>query len=125
MGVHLTKKTTKPYRWIARTLPKTLRVILHIRSRQATFPCLLFKIHSGGAYITLIFSKGSSGSNFYNTLPTAPFIQTLELDKRRCILSEIGPERALFISNCYNIINCCSFQNSGLDVMMTIPRYPK
>ena len=41
-GVHLTKKTTKPYWWIASTLPKMLRVILHFRSRKVTFPCLLF-----------------------------------------------------------------------------------
>ena len=64
----------------------------------------------------LIFSKGFSGSNYYNTLPTAPFIKTLESDKRRCYYFGDLPERALFISNYYDVLNCCSFQSSGSDV---------
>ena len=63
----------------------------------------------GSIYYFNYFWKGLSGSNFYNTLPTASFIQTLELDKRRCIISEIGPEQALFISNYYDVLNYCSF----------------
>ena len=60
------------------------------------------------------FSKGFSGSNYYNTLPTAPFIKTLEADKRRCIILEIGPERALFISNYYDAFFVARFKTPGL-----------
>ena len=72
------------------------------------------------------FWKGFSGSNFYNTLPTASFIQTLELDKRRCIISEIGPESIINFKllRCIKLLLFSKLWVQCL-VMVTIPRYPK
>ena len=44
------------------------------------------------------------------------FSQTSELDKRRCILSEVVPESA-FKYYC-DLFNRCSYQNSGFDVFV-------
>ena len=105
------------------------------------FPAFFSKSTQREHILLWFIRKGFSGSNFYYTLPNALLIQTLELDKRRCILSEIGLrehysfqivqniklfnnsilseiglERPLFLSNCYEyLFNCCSFQNSGSD----------
>ena len=80
----------------------------------------------GSIYYFNYFWKGFSGSNFYNTLPTASFIQTLELDKRRCILSEIGPESIIN----FKLLRCIKlllFPKLWVQclVMVTVPRYPK
>jgi hypothetical protein len=79
----------------------------------------------GSLYYFNYFWKGFSSSNFYNTLPTASFIQTLELDKRRCILSEIGPESIIN----FKLLRCIKLLFPKLWVrclvMVTVPRYPK
>ena len=80
----------------------------------------------GSIYYFNYFWKGFSGSNFYNTLPTASFIQTLELDKRRCILSEIGPESIINFKllQCIKLLLFPKLWVRCL-VMVTVPRYPK
>jgi len=80
----------------------------------------------GSIYYFNYFWKGFSGSNFYNTLPTASFIQTLELDKRRCILSEIGPESIINFKllRCIKLLLFPKLWVRCL-VMVTVPRYPK
>ena len=77
----------------------------------------------GSIYYFNYFWKGFSGSNFYNTLPTASFIQTLELDKRRCILSEIGPESIINFKllRCIKLLLFSKLWVRCL-VMVTIPR---
>ena len=57
MGVHLTKKTTKPYRWIARTLPKTLRVIYVPDQDKLHFPAFFSKSTQREHIHHLIFFK--------------------------------------------------------------------
>jgi len=54
-----------------------------IKTSYISLPSFLNPLR-GSIYITWFFSKGFSGSNYYNTLPTAPFIRTLGSDKRRC-----------------------------------------
>ena len=74
-------------------------------------------MHSEGAYTSLdFFQKGSPVPTI-----TIPFLllRLSELwgrTKEDVFILEIGPERALFISNYYDFLNYCSFQNSGSDV---------
>ena len=95
MGVHLTKKNDKTILVDCEHLTKnaTGNSMFQIKTSYISLPSFL-NPPRGSIYYFNYFGKGFSGSNFYNTLPnvTASFIQTLELDKRRCILSEIGPE---------------------------------
>ena len=109
---------------VASTLPKTLRANSTSLIKTA-LPCLLLQIHPERARITFFVWEGFSGSNFYNTLVIAPFIQTLVLDKRRCILSEVIPDRALLINDIlilFKIVTICStsalFQTLGLKLRL-------
>ena len=61
------------------------------------------------------FWKGFSGSNF-----TIPFL-LLRSSKlwswtKEDVFFRRSALRALLISNCYDVLNCCSFQNFGSDV---------
>ena len=60
--------------------------------------------------------KGISVDQHKTLLPLRCFSQTSELDKRRCTLSEVGPERA-FKYYC-DLLNRRSYQNSGFDVFV-------
>ena len=62
--------------------------------------------------------KGISVDELKTLLPLSNhcFSQTSELDKRRCTLSEVGPERA-FKYYC-DLFNHRSYQNSGFDVFV-------
>jgi len=61
----------------------TGKSMFQIKTSYISLPSFLNPLR-GSIYITWFFSKGFSGSNYYNTLPTAPFIRTLGSDKRRC-----------------------------------------
>ena len=92
VAVHLTKGTTKPF------LPS------FSKSTQREH-ILLFYIW-----------KRFSGSNFYNTFVTAPFIQTLELDKRSCIQLLLFK----FLNSEFDIFTLLS---TYFYFLVTVPRY--
>ena len=111
-------------------------------ARQSFFghPCLLSlnPLRESTQLLLLNKKKGISVDQLKTLLPLSNhcFSQTSELDKRRCILSEVVPESA-FKYYC-ELFNRCSCQNSGFDVfdletwickysllMVTVPRYPK
>ena len=104
-------------------------------ARQCFFghPCLLSLIPLREHSIITV-EKGISVDQPKTLLPLSNhcFSQTSELDKRRCTLSEVGPERA-FKYYC-DIFNRRSSQTLGLmllsfilkySFMVTVPRYPK
>ena len=127
MGVHLTKKTTKPYRWIALTLPKTLQQFYVPDQDKLHFPAFFSKSTQREHIYYLNFSNGFSGSNYYNTLPTAPFIQTLESDKRRCYYFRDQPWASIVhfkLLRCFKLL-LVSKLRVWCFAMVTIPRYPK
>ena len=75
--VHLTKNATGNSTFQIKTFYIPDQDKLH-------FPAFFSKSTQREHIHHLIFSKGLSGSNSYNTLPTAPLIRTLGSDKRRC-----------------------------------------
>ena len=86
-----------------------------IKTSYISLPSFLNPLR-GSIYITWFFQKGSPVPTI-----TTPFLllhlsELLGRTKEDVFISEIGPERALFISNYYDVLNYCSFPNSGSDV---------
>ena len=127
VGVYLNKKKDKTIMVVYEHLTKnaTGNSAFQIKTSYISLPSFL-NPPRGSIYYLNYFWKGFSGSNFYNTLPTASFIQTLELDKRRCILSEIGPESIINFKllQCIKLLLFSKLWVQCL-VMVTVPIYPK
>ena len=84
-----------------------------IKTNYISLPSFLNPLR-GSIYITWFFQKGSPVPTI-----TTPFLllrlsELLGRTKEDVFISEIGPERALFSSNYYDVLNCCSFQTLGL-----------
>ena len=97
-----------------------------IKTNYISLPSFLNPLR-GSIYITWFFQKGSPVPTI-----TTPFLllRLSELwgrTKEDVFISEIGPERALFISNYYDLLNYCSFSKLWVwcFAMVTVPRYPK
>ena len=79
-----------------------------IKTSYISLPSFLNPLR-GSIYITWFFQKGSPVPTI-----TTPFLllrlsELLGRTKEDVFISEIGPERALFISNYYDVLNYCSF----------------
>ena len=128
---YLTKNREKPYRWLQAPYQKCTATFL-----WTSLPSFSKSTQREHSIITV--EKGISIDQPKTLLPLSNhcFSQTSELDKRRCIRSEVVPESA-FKYYC-DLFNRRSSQNSGFDVfdletwifkysllMVTVPRYPK
>ena len=106
---HLTKNATGNSTFQIKTF------YVQIKTSYISLPSFLNPFRES-IYITWFFQKGSPVPTI-----TTPFIllrlsELLGRTKEDVFISEIGPERVLFSSNYYDVLNYCSFQNSGSDV---------
>ena len=108
---YLTKNREKPYRWLQAPYQKCTAKFLW--TSLPSFSKSTQREHS----IIITVEKGISVDQPKTLLPLNHcFSQTSELDKRRCILSEVVPESA-FRYYC-DLFNRRSYQNSGFDVFV-------
>ena len=115
---YLPKNREKQYRWLQAPYQKCTAKFLWIS--LPSFSKSTLREHS-----IITVKKGIFVDQLKTLLPLSNhcFSQTSELDKRRCTLSEVGPERAIKyycqIFKYYCIIfNRRSSQNSGFDVFV-------
>ena len=108
---YLTKNREKPYRWLQAPYQKCTAMFL-----WTSLPSFSKSTQREHSIITV--EKGISVDQPKTLLPLSNhcFSQTSELDKRRCILSEVVPESA-FKYYC-DLFNRRSYQNSGFDVFV-------
>jgi len=107
---YLTKNREKPYRWLQAPYQKCTAKFL-----WTSLPSFSKSTQREHSIITV--EKGISVDQPKTLLPLNHcFSQTSELDKRRCILSEVVPESA-FKYYC-DLFNRRSYQNSGFDVFV-------
>ena len=108
---YLTKNREKPYRWLQAPYQKCTAMFL-----WTSLPSFSKSTQREHSIITV--EKGISVDQPKTLLPLSNhcFSQTSELDKRRCILSEVVPESA-FRYYC-DLFNRRSYQNSGFDVFV-------
>ena len=108
---YLTKNREKPYRWLQAPYQKCTAKFL-----WTSLPSFSKSTQREHSIITV--EKGISVDQPKTLLPLSNhcFSQTSELDKRRCILSEVVPESA-FKYYC-DLFNRRSYQNSGFDVLV-------
>ena len=108
---YLTKNREKPYRWLQAPYQKCTAMFL-----WTSLPSFSKSTQREHSIITV--EKGISIDQPKTLLPLSNhcFSQTSELDKRRCILSEVVPESA-FKYYC-DLLNRRSYQNSGFDVFV-------
>ena len=108
---YLTKNREKPYLWLQAPYQKCTAKFL-----WTSLPFFSKSTQKEHSIITV--EKGISVDQPKTLLPLSNhcFSQTSELDKRRCILSEVVPESA-FKYYC-DLFNRRSYQNSGFDVFV-------
>ena len=108
---YLIKNRETPYRWLQAPYQKCTAMFL-----WTSLPSFSKSTQREHSIITV--EKGISVDQPKTLLPLSNhcFSQTSELDKRRCILSEVVPESA-FKYYC-DLFNRRSYQNSGFDVFV-------
>ena len=108
---YLIKNREKPYRWLQAPYQKCTAKFL-----WTSLPSFSKSTQREHSIITV--EKGISVDQPKTLLPLSNhcFSQTSELDKRRCILSEVVQESAF--KYYYDLFNHRSYQNSGFDVFV-------